>query len=90
VNILRGRFLPWPMMTWPIAPDAMWPFSVLMEMRSLRAASAGVCSKASGGGASGLRCRRGKSAFGNLPFSDLESRFPTVGNSDSSAVAGMG
>src|SRR5262249_40447438 len=58
VNILRVRRLPWPMATYLSAPEATWPFSVLIEQPSLAAACAAVLSP-SGGGWRGLRATGG-------------------------------
>jgi len=55
VNIFRGRFVPWPMMTYFSPPAFMWLLSVLIEQPSFAAASAGV-RRPSGG--RGLRWRR--------------------------------
>src|SRR5262252_7921774 len=55
-NMRRGRFVPWPMTTYRSAPEATWPLSVLIEQRSLRAASTGV-RRPSGGGRDAFACR---------------------------------
>jgi hypothetical protein len=57
-NIMRGRFLPWPTMTYLSPLVATWPLSVLIEQPSLAAACAAVSSPPGTAGR-GLRWRRG-------------------------------
>jgi hypothetical protein len=56
-NILRGRFMPWPMTTYCNSHAFTWPLSVFSEQPSRAAASAMVRSP-SGGAILGLRVRR--------------------------------
>src|SRR5262249_8829388 len=57
VNMRRWRRLPWPRAMYFSAPEATWPFSVLIEQPSLAAACAALLSP-SGGGRRGLRAAR--------------------------------